>query len=153
VTARERQVAELRAQALDLRARGYAALDAGDGRLAQELLDRAILRDETADLLEAGEGRGLPAVPRRRMMGHMEAPADTRGLKIAKSKTAKGRAPEVQALYDAGLTPATAAEACGTTRDVLKQAWAKGSQFRPIRPEWAKKLAAKGVPIETWRQK
>jgi hypothetical protein len=56
VNARDRQVAELRAQALDLRTRGYAALDAGDGKLAQELLDRAILRDEIADGLEAGEG-------------------------------------------------------------------------------------------------
>lgn len=76
-----------------------------------------------------------------------------RQLMIAHGRT-RGRplAPELQALYDAGLTPAAAAAICGTTRDVLKQAWAKGKQFRPIRPEWAKKLAQHGVPESTWRK-
>lgn len=86
-------------------------------------------------------------------MGHMDlGQEDSRALKIAKTRTrGKRRAPEVQALYDAGLTPNEAAAACGTTRDVLKQAWARGDQFREIRPEWRKTLAKLGVPASVWR--
>jgi hypothetical protein len=78
------------------------------------------------------------------------ASTDSRGLKIAKTKSGKKRHKAVQALYDAKLTPATAAELCGTTRDVLKQAWATGPQFREIRPEWEAKLEKAGVPRSVW---
>ncbi|MCA1824393.1 MAG: hypothetical protein LC640_09070 [Frankia sp.] len=79
---------------------------------------------------------------------------DSRALKIAKTKTAGSkRHKAVQALYDAGLTPQTAAQLCGTTRDVLKQAWARGAQFREIRPEWEKTLEKRGVPSTVWPRK
>lgn len=112
--------------------------------------DWAALRE--AEERVAAARRGLRAVPRPGMMGRMEAGTETRALKISKTKTAK-RSPEVDALHKAGLTPKSAADLCGTSRDVLKQAWAKGSQFRPIRPEWAKTLAKHGVPESTWRKK
>jgi hypothetical protein len=79
---------------------------------------------------------------------------DSRALKIAKSRSPKcSRAPEVQAIYDAGLTPNDAAQLCGTTRDVLKQAWGVGSQFREIKPEWKKRLSKAGVPEAIWRSR
>lgn len=76
--------------------------------------------------------------------------ADSRALKISKSRSGR-RAPEVIALHEAGLTPNSAAALCGTTRDVLKQAWGKGKQFRPIRTEWRDRLAKAGVPKSVWR--
>jgi hypothetical protein len=115
---------------------------------AREMLSEATWRDEVANEAE----RRLQAVPRRGKMGRMDGVAgqDSRRLKIAKSRTAKGRNPALQALYDAGLTPQEAAEICGTSRDVLKQCWARGGQFREIRPEWRAKLAARGVPSTVW---
>ncbi len=151
MTARDREIARYRQEAAELRRQADAALEAKDAAAGLVLIEKAILRETVADGLEAGEGAALPAVPRRRMMGHMEQAKESRELKISRSKSGT-RPPEVEALAAAGLTPRQAAEVCGTSRDVLKQAWAKGSQFRPIRPDWAKKLEAKGVPLSTWRK-
>lgn len=85
-------------------------------------------------------------------VGTMEI-AESRGLKIAKTKSGRRVHKAVQALYDAGLTPKTAADLCGTTRDVLKQAWARDPQFREIRPDWETKLEKAGVPRSVWPRK
>lgn len=113
----------------------------------------ALIEVKLKALRSAGEHReGLNLVPIRPIIQGMLGQTDSRALKIAKTRTAKRRRPpEVQAIYDAGLTPNGAAELCGTTRDVLKQAWAKGSQFREIRPEWKKVLAKAGIPETVWR--
>jgi len=79
---------------------------------------------------------------------------DSRALKIARTLTKGRRQPrEVRALYAAGLTPGSAAALCGTTRDVLKQSWAKGAQFREIRGLWMMMLANRGVPLTVWRHR
>lgn len=86
------------------------------------------------------------------MQDNMLGQNDSRALKIAKTRSPKkNRTPEVQAIYDAGLTPNGAAALCNTTRDVLKQAWGVGSQFREIKSEWKKRLAKAGIPESVWR--
>ncbi len=76
---------------------------------------------------------------------------EPRALKIAKTRSAgTQRHPAYQAILDAGLTPDDAAAVCGTTRDVLKQCWATGKQFRRIRQEWREALADQGVPPHIW---
>jgi hypothetical protein len=136
--------AELEGLAREIEAEAARVRDSGDPTLALGMFGWGHYLRLRADRLRASQDE-------RKVKG-VEA-ADSRALKIAKSKTPRGRAPEVQALYDAGLTPQSAAEACGTTRDVLKQAWGHGKQFRPIRPEWRRKLAALGVPESVWRDR
>lgn len=96
---------------------------------------------------------GLNRVPSRPNMSSMlgQESTDSRALKIAKKRTeGRKRHPAVEAIYKAGHTPQSAAELCGTTRDVLKQAWGKGKQFREIRPEWKSRLAKEGIPASVW---
>lgn len=140
---RAQEIARLQAEASRLRAESAAALQRGDGRAAGIALNQALLREEMIALLDSR--------PKTAHDGTMEQ-AVSRELKISRSKS-RTRPPEVEALAKAGLTPRQAADLCGTTRDVLKQAWAKGPQFRPIRPEWKKRLAAAGVPAKAWRSK
>lgn len=114
----------------------------------------AIMEQDIGEHIEATEL--LKSVPTRPMMPNMDLGRndESRALKIAKTRSAgKKRDPAYQAILDAGMTPEEAAQACGTTRDVLKQCWARGKQFREIRPEWKKRLAAKGVPASVWRTK
>ena len=102
------------------------------------------------------EEKALKSVPTRPMMAEMDLGRneESRALKIAKTRSAgKKRDPAYQAILDAGMTPEEAAAVCGTSRDVLKQCWARGKQFREIRSEWKKRLAAKGVPATVWRTK
>jgi hypothetical protein len=133
-----------RAEALEREA--GEAMDRGEMGKAARLLSQAI-----ALLRAAGDLKDRPKIG---MMGHtMQAQAaDSREVKISKAKSGR-RGPEVQALHAAGLTPQKAAELCGTTRDVLKQAWAKGAQFRRIRAEWSETLEKHGVPKSVWRSK
>lgn len=147
--ARFRQLAD-REDAAALR-----ALDQGDAEQAREYRLLAQLHRETAAEMERVGMDRLAVRPQTAHDGTMDAAvSDSRGLKIAKTKTAgKKRHRVVQALYDAGLTPATAATLCGTTRDILKQAWARDPQFREIRPEWEKRLAEAGVPRHVWPRK
>lgn len=105
---------------------------------------------------------GLLTVPTRGNMGHtmLGQEPDSRALKISKTKTAGGkkRAPEVEALHAAGLTPNDAAEIITKSvgrkisRDSLKQRWAKGDQLRAMPEAWADILAQRGVPKTTWRK-
>jgi hypothetical protein len=128
------------------RDKAAAMLKAEDAALEALLKAQAELFDAVAANHE------LHSVPSRPIVQEMLGQNDSRALKIAKSRSPKrGRAPEVQAIYDAGLTPNGAAQLCGTTRDVLKQAWGVGSQFREIKPEWKKRLAKAGVPESVWR--
>lgn len=131
------------------------ALDQGDAQQAREYRLLAQLHREVAIEMERTGTERLAARPKTAHDGTMDVVGtDSRGLKIAKTKTTgRKRHRAVQALYDAGLTPATAAALCGTTRDVLKQAWSRAPQFREIRPEWEKKLAAAGVPSSVWPRK
>lgn len=132
------------------------ALDQGDNQGARDYRILATLHREVAAAMEAQGVDRLAASPKTAHDGTTMdvVGTDSRGLKIAKTKTAgKRRHKVVQALYDAGLTPATAAALCGTTRDVLKQAWSKAPQFREIRPEWEKRLAEAGVPRTVWPRK
>lgn len=131
------------------------ALDQGDGAAAVKYRRLAFLHREVAMEMERMGVERLAARPNTAHDGTMDVVGtDSRGLKIAKTKTAtKKRHRAVQALYDAGLTPATAAALCGTTRDVLKQAWSRAPQFREIRPEWEKALAKAGVPSSVWPRK
>jgi len=135
--------AELDTLAREIEAEAARVRDRGDPTLALGMFGWAHYLRLRADRLRASQDE-------RKVVG---VDTDTRALKIAKAKTPHRRAPEVQALYDAGLTPQSAAEACRTTRDILKQAWALGKQFRPIRPEWRRKLAALGVPESVWRDR
>lgn len=131
------------------------ALDQDDVAAAVKYRRLAYFHREVAmEMGRVGVER-LAARPKTAHDGTMDAVGtDSRGLKIAKTKTAaKKRHRAVQALYDAGLTPATAAALCGTTRDVLKQAWSRSPQFREIRPEWEKKLAEAGVSRSVWPRK
>lgn len=114
----------------------------------------ALLRAQSELIGALVEEHTLQSVPSSDRMQDMLGQNDSRALKIAKARSPKrGRAPEVQAIYDAGLTPNDAAKLCGTTRDVLKQAWGVGSQFREIKPEWKKRLAKAGVPETVWRSR
>ena len=132
------------------KARREADRAAAKAAEAQRKLD--ILLKAQSELIGAlVEEHTLQSVPSSDRMQDMLS-QDSRALKIAKARSPKrGRAPEVQAIYDAGLTPNDAAKLCGTTRDVLKQAWGVGSQFREIKPEWKKRLAKAGVPETVWR--
>lgn len=140
---------KLRQLADDTDQRALSLAAAGDVRGAAALSALA-----EAYRAVASEQEGLAPRPNTAHdVGTMES-VDTRGLKIAKTKTGgRRRHRAVQALYDAGLTPATAAAICGTSRDVLKQAWAKDPQFREIRPEWEAKLEKAGVPRSVWPRK
>lgn len=132
------------------------ALDQGDTEGARDYRVLATLHREVAAAMERqGTDRLAPGPKTAHDGTTMDVAAeDSRGLKIAKTKTAgRKRHKVVQALYDAGLTPATAAALCGTTRDVLKQAWGRGEQFREIRPEWEKRLAEAGVSRTVWPRK
>lgn len=146
--ARFRQLAD-REDAAALR-----ALDQGDAEAAREYRLLATLHREVAIEMERVGLSRLADRPQTSHDGTMDVVStDSRGLKIAKTKTAKKRHKAVQALYDAGLTPATAAALCGTSRDVLKQAWAKDPQFREIRADWEKTLEKAGVPRSVWPRK
>ena len=141
----DREVARARRRAEN--ARAVAA--------AEEAALNALLKAQK-ELFEAvAEEHRLHSVPSRPIIQDMlgqNSTGDSRALKIAKTRTkGRKRAPEVQAIYDAGLTPQGAAELCGTSRDVLKQAWAKGDQFRAIREDWKATLAKAGVPKGVWR--
>lgn len=133
------------------KARREAERAAAKAAEAQRKLD--ILLKAQSELIGAlVEEHTLQSVPSSDRIQDMLGQNDSRALKIAKARSPKrGRAPEVQAIYDAGLTPNDAAKLCGTTRDVLKQAWGVGSQFREIKPEWKKRLAKAGVPETVWR--
>lgn len=126
-----------------------ARLDAEKAKLEALIESAKRLRDEYV------QEHALQSVPSSAKMQDMlgqNSTGDSRALKIAKTRTkGRKRAPEVQAIYDAGLTPQGAAELCGTSRDVLKQAWAKGNQFREIRDDWKATLAKAGVPKGVWR--
>jgi hypothetical protein len=150
---------ELRERLAQAHREAAAALDAGD----DEGYETAVAVGEIYRMrLASVRGHGvssrtevLHSVPRSpKMASEMLGQEDSRALKIAKTRT-KGRKrhPVVQAIYDAGLTPQGAAELCGTKRDVLKQAWGKGDQFREVRPEWRKTLAKHGVPAGIWPSK
>ncbi len=140
--------ARLRQLADDADARALALAEKGDIRGAAALSALAESYRQVAT-----EQEGLAPRPKTdHDVGTMES-VESRGLKIAKTKSGRRRHPAVQALYDAGLTPNTAAALCGTTRDVLKQAWAKDPQFREIRPEWEKRLEKAGVPRSVWPRK
>lgn len=140
-------VAELRAQALDLRTRGYAALDAGDGRLAQELLDRAIMRSEIADALEAGEGQGLPRARKMGTLGtKMEvAQVRSKGASVSASKTNKAHRTRFQELlHERNVSlPEWVATQKGLNVETAKS-WVKrpGKGGRPIPRLWADRIAA-----------
>lgn len=137
-------------EALRNRAELAARLAAEDAKI------QALLKAQRELIETLVEEHELHSVPRpdkvqADMLGQ-NASGDSRALKIAKTRTkGRKRAPEVQAIYDAGLTPQGAAELCGTSRDVLKQAWAKGDQFRAIREDWKAILAKAGVPKGVWR--
>src|SRR4051812_8463180 len=94
-------------------------------RILEDAQKQADLLLEVAAGLEA-----LQSVPGRRNLGLMES--DSREIKISRGLSKGKRHPVVDAMAKAGLTPRQAAEYVGTTRDVLKQAWAHGSQFREI---------------------
>jgi len=147
--ARLRQLAD-RENAAALR-----ALDQGDAEQAREYRLLALLHREVADEMERLGLDRLAASPKTAHDGTTMdvAGTDTRELKIAKTKSGRRRHKAVQALYDAGLTPNAAAKLLGTTRDVLKQAWGRGDQFREIRPEWETKLEKAGVPRSVWPRK
>lgn len=78
-----------------------------------------------------------------------EAGIDRRALAIARRTS--GGDPAHQAIL-ARMTVAMAAEICGTKPQILAKSWAKGSQFRPARPEWRRALARYGVPLKAWRE-
>lgn len=114
--------------------------------------DEALAKIRTA---RGMQHQRLRFVPSRPNIGGMDLGRNhERALKIAKTRSARTkRDPAYQAILDAGMTPEQAADVCGTTRDVLKQCWGKGKQFREIRPDWKRKLAKKGVPETVWRTK
>jgi hypothetical protein len=129
VTARDRQVAELRAQALELRTRGYAALDKGDGPLAQELLDRAILRTEVADLLEAGDV-AAPLQKRSRSVTNRTMVSAARAhISAGKSREANAgeQDPLIAAANAKGHTMRSLGEAVGVPASIISRA-RKGSR-------------------------
>lgn len=138
------------------RARLEAARRAADveAERLKKMLEAAQVQiaEELSNLGKPSGQGGLHSVLSSPKIQLMElGPAAARALKIAKTRGGPNPPPEVKALYDANLTPNSAAALCGTTGDVLKKAWATGKQFREIRPEWKATLAQNGVPASVWR--
>lgn len=111
-------VSQLRSEAADLERRGRAALDAGDGPLAQELLDRSILRTEIADALEAGEG--APGLLAREQSRNVNKDM----LAVHKVAISEGRSkdPLAVAARKAGMSVTALAKRVGVSKALLSMA-------------------------------
>ncbi len=147
MNARDREVAQLRREALELRATSRRLMDAGDRAGAVLAVERALLREDIADGLEAGEG-AAPLRPGHKIgtLGTMEAAqVRSKGASVSASKTNKAHRTRFQALlHERNVSlPEWAATQKSLNVETAKS-WVKrpGKGGRPIPRMWADRIAA-----------